>query len=66
MKGRKINTEFVVSFIDDSIAKGLNTKNLMLQDAESQIKEIELELKQIHQKKLLRSNLLDVVFTLKK
>ncbi len=61
MKGKKVDLDFVSSFIESCIAKNISKSEDIADLAISQISEIDEQLKQIENLKLKRSKLLDVV-----
>lgn len=61
MKGKKANPEFVSSFIQQCAHQGIQTPEAILQEAKDQIEQIDQEIKDVINKKALRSKLCDVV-----
>lgn len=61
MKGKKINNEFVISFIAQCIQSGYNTPKEITNKAQIEIDEISKKIQEIENLKKIRSNLLDVI-----
>lgn len=61
MKGKKIDTQFVSTFISTCIQKGLDSQDQIVEHARQTIQSIEEEIKKVEQQKVVRSKLLDVV-----
>lgn len=63
MRGKKIDNEFVSSFIEDCVKKGFSSKEDFVRIANDLIGEIDKQIKEVEVKKIQRSKLLDVVNT---
>lgn len=63
MKGKKTDTEFISEFISQCVMQGLDTPDSIVAHAQKKIDEIDEEIKLIEKKKVIRSKLLDVVFS---
>lgn len=63
MRGKKTDTEFVSSFIEESIKSGLTTTEDFLDRAKSMVSSIDEEIKKVEKQKIVRSKLLDVIAT---
>lgn len=66
MKGKKYNSDFVSSFIEDCLIKNISSSEDILLIAEKEILEINNKIIEIEKLKQRRSKLLDVVDTFKK
>lgn len=66
MRGKKSDSAFIAQFIVESVQKGMETPDQIVQRAKDQIEQIDEEIKAIEAKKLLRSKLLDVVLNFEK
>lgn len=63
MKGKKIDSEFVTSFIENCVNNNILSTEQILQSAKSQINDIDAKIKEVESLKKTRSKLLDVVLT---
>lgn len=66
MRGKKSDREFVADFISESIQRGIQTPEEIVNEAKKQIASIEEEIKAVEAKKVLRSKLIDVILTFEK
>lgn len=66
MRGKKIDKDFVTSFIIDCAAKNKTTDAEIISEAKLKISEIDNQIKQVEDLKKIRSKLLDVVISLGK
>lgn len=66
MKGKKSDPEFVSSFISKCVQQGITIPEDILQAAKFDIQNIDDKIKEVETLKILRSKLLDVVFTFDK
>jgi len=63
MKGKKIDTEFLISFIENCISKNIVTTDEILAEAKSQIANIDKKIIEAEKLKNTRSKILDVIST---
>lgn len=63
MKGKKIDSEFVTTFIENCVNNNIFSTDQILQSAKSQINDIDAKIKEVESLKKTRSKLLDVVLT---
>jgi hypothetical protein len=61
MRGKKTDTEFISSFISQSVEEGLFTTDDFIAKAKSMISSIDEEIKRVEKQKIIRSKLLDVI-----
>lgn len=61
MKGKKSDPIFISEFMSSCIAKGLISKESIVEEALKEIEEIDLKIKEVELLKITRSKLLDVV-----
>jgi uncharacterized protein YktA (UPF0223 family) len=66
MKGKKVDTEFVSSFITNSISRGFDTQDKIVSHAKTLLHEIDEEIMKFEEKKATRSKLLDVISSFEK
>jgi hypothetical protein len=66
MKGKKTDPAFVARFISECAQEGVDTPDEIVNRAKRLIEDIDIEIKAIETKKLLRSKLLDVIVTFEK
>lgn len=66
MRGKKTDSEFLSEFISSCLEEGLETPQEIVARAKNIINEIDEEIKKLEKRKLMRSKLLDVVFTFDK
>lgn len=64
MKGKKADSNFVSSFIEDCIGRSIYLTDDILNSARDKIAEIDSKIKEVEELKKLRPKLLDVVDTL--
>jgi hypothetical protein len=63
MKGKKIDSNFLSSFIEECVLQNKNTTEAILQEAKQKIEIIDKKIIEAESLKLLRSKLLDVIHT---
>lgn len=63
MKGKKVYTEFLSSFIESCVAKNIITTEDILTEARTQIESIEKKIIEAEKLKIIRSKILDVITT---
>lgn len=61
MRGKKTDSEFISEFISQSIQQGMDTPELIVQNAKNMISSIDEQIKKIEEQKVVRSKLLDVI-----
>lgn len=66
MRGKKSDSAFVAEFIAESVQKGMETPDQIVQSAKDQITQIDEEIRAIEAKKIRRSKLLDVILNFEK
>lgn len=66
MRGKKSDSAFIAEFITESVQKGMETPDQIVQRAKEEITQIDEEIKAIEAKKLRRSKLLDVILNFEK
>lgn len=66
MRGKKSDSAFIAQFITESVQKGMETPDQIVQRAKEEITQIDEEIKAIEAKKLRRSKLLDVILNFEK
>ncbi len=66
MKGKKIDNLFVNNFLSECVLNNKTSVDQIIDSAQSQIDQIDQQLKKIQDLKELRSKLLDVIYTFKK
>lgn len=66
MKGKKSDTQFISDFITRSVVSGFDSPDKIIEYAKILINNIDKEIKEIDQKKLTRSKLLDVIASFEK
>lgn len=66
MKGKKVDSEFLSSFIEQCISNNKNTTEDILSEARVKISEIDMKIVEAEKLKIVRSKLLDVVHTFDK
>src|SRR5260221_14283399 len=66
MRGKKSDQAFVAEFIAEAVQHGIETPEEIIRDAKKKIEQIDLEIKAIEAKKILRSKLIDVIATFEK
>lgn len=66
MRGKKSDSAFIAEFITESVQKGMETPDQIVQRAKDEINQIDEEIKAIETKKLRRSKLLDVILNFEK
>lgn len=63
MRGKKIDYEFLCSFISKNVSAGKLSSSEILEEAKQQIEDIDNKIKEVESLKKIRSKLLDVVST---
>ena len=63
MRGKKVDNEFVSSFIENCIKQGFSTQEDFIRIANKSIEEIDKQIREVELKKIERSKLLDVINT---
>ena len=66
MRGKKVDTDFVSSFVKECIFKNKGNKEQIIEEASNQIKNIDELIIAAEKSKSKRSKLLDVLITLNK
>ena len=66
MRGKKIDSEFVVNFIQQCVSNNIVSSNEIVNEAKNKISNIDEQIKQVEQLKRIRSKYLDVIESLKK
>ncbi len=66
MKGKKVDTQFVSSFISTCLQGGCDSQDQIVVRAKSMVQSIEEDIKRVEGQKLVRSKLLDVITMLEK
>lgn len=66
MKGKKSDSHFISEFITCSIRNGFDSQEKIVSHAKDLLQEIDKEIRKIEEKKIMRSKLLDVVFSFEK
>jgi hypothetical protein len=61
MRGKKVDKEFISKFIEGCVDIGLETTDQIVAQARKNIEYIDIEIKAIADKKVMRSKLLDVI-----
>jgi hypothetical protein len=64
MRGRKVNREFITSFISECINNSKDTSDDIVREARKNIAFIDKKIIELEELKVLRSNLLDVIYSL--
>jgi hypothetical protein len=64
MRGRKVNREFITSFISECIKNSKDTSNDIVCEARKNIAFIDKKIIELEELKVLRSNLLDIIYSL--
>lgn len=60
-KGKKINHDFVIDFIEDRISDGKKTSDEIVEEAKKRVLAIEKKISKINKLKIERANLLSVI-----
>jgi len=66
MRGRKVDTEFLTSFITSCVESGKSSSEDILKEAQDKIANIDVQIKEVEKLKAIRTKLLDVVLTFDK
>lgn len=66
MKGKKVDTEFLSNFIAKCVQQGIYSPEEMVNSAKTKISNIDDKIKEAESLKLIRSKLLDVIYTFEK
>ena len=66
MRGKKANPIFVSQFISECVKDGLTSSDEIVKRAKQQLNQIDLEIKEIENKKKIRGSLLDVILSFEK
>ena len=66
MKGKKVDNEFLSKFINECLNENINSSNDIVNLAKDKILSIDNKIKEVENLKLLRSKLLDVIYTFDK
>lgn len=66
MKGKKIDTNFISQFISECVTKNIISSEEMVEVAKKKISSIDDKIKEVERLKIVRSKLLDVIFTFDK
>lgn len=66
MRGKKVDTDFLSQFISQCVLKNIVSQDDIVEQAKSEISNIDEQIKKVEKLKIVRSKLLDVISTFEK